>query len=58
MNTENVITIDNKVTALRNPRKEPINDFQLRAAELNYRLHIGDLVQPRKVITNHGSIVS
>lgn len=58
MNTDNVITIDSKVTALRNPRKEPISEFQLRAAKLYYGLHIGDLVQPRKVVTNHGSLVS
>ncbi len=58
MNTENVITIDNKVTALRNPRREPISEFQNRAALLNYQLHVGDTVPQRTITTNHGSIVS
>lgn len=58
MNTENVIDVDAKVIALRNPRKEPITDFQTRAAILNYQLHVGDTVPQRATTTNHGSIVS
>lgn len=56
MNTDRKIDVDDKVIALRNPRKEPITDFEVRASILSYRLHVADTVPA--IRTNHGSAVS
>lgn len=56
MNTDRKIDVDDKVIALRNPRKEPITDFEARAQVMHYQLHVADTVPA--IRTNHGSAVS
>ncbi len=51
-----VIDVDAEVIAVRNPRKEPVADFEARAQILHYQLHVADTVPA--IRTNHGSAVS
>ncbi len=64
MNTDRKIDVDDKVIALRNPRKEPITDFEARAQVMHYQLHVADTVptvgsvEAARYTTNHGSKLS